>query len=257
MVNLVRRRMAWAAIYGERYALSLVYLYFAWIEWHTVWYFAGHGFQMLRLAWIEPPDTRGAVLAEFARHVVALLLNFSTAVFLLAGRRPAVPPQKYGDIFVPLAAAFFVLFYNVVEWLPISVQKSLCPHAWQIPLILSGLLLTVIGPAISLWAIFYLRRSFGIFVEVRKVVLGGPYQWVRHPMYLGYVCMLAGLLLANFSAIFFLLVPIHVVLLVYRARLEEARLAEHSPQYRQYMARTGFLFPKFRASPVLDLPEVR
>lgn len=257
MLKLTGRKMVMAAVYGERYVLSLVYLYFAWIEWHTIWYFVGHEFLMLRLTWIEPPVTRDTVFAEVARHVVAFLLNFSTGIFLLLGRRTVMLPQKLRDIFVPLAAAFFVLTYDAVAWFPISIRESLCPHGWQIPLIFAGLLLAVVGPAVSVWAIFYLRRSFGVFVEVRKVVVGGPYQWVRHPMYLGYIGMLAGLLLANFSVVFFLLVPVHVALLVYRARLEEARLAEYSPEYRQYMGRTGFLFPKFRLAPVFEVPDVR
>ena len=86
---------------------------------------------------------------------------------------------------------------------------------------------------------------------VRKVILDGPYQWVRHPIYLGYICMLAGLVLANFSAAYFILVPIHIALLLYRARLEEARLSEHSAEYREYMKRTGFIFPRLRR-PALD-----
>ncbi len=107
------------------------------------------------------------------------------------------------------------------------------------------------GPAVAIWAVLYLGRSFGVFVVVRKVILDGPYQWVRHPIYLGYICMLAGLVLANFSAAYFILVPIHIGLLLYRARLEEARLSEHSAEYRQYMKRTGFIFPKLH-HPTLD-----
>jgi protein-S-isoprenylcysteine O-methyltransferase Ste14 len=35
-------------------------------------------------------------------------------------------------------------------------------------------------------------------------------------------------------------------LIIYRARLEEARLAESSPEYQEYQKRTGFIFPRFR-----------
>jgi protein-S-isoprenylcysteine O-methyltransferase Ste14 len=99
---------------------------------------------------------------------------------------------------------------------------------------------------VALWAILYLGRSFGVFVVVRTVIFGGPYRWVRHPMYLGYICMLAGLALANYSVAYFSLVPIHMVLLLYRARLEESRLSEYSMEYREYRKRTGFIFPRFR-----------
>jgi hypothetical protein len=37
-----------------------------------------------------------------------------------------------------------------------------------------------------------------------------------------------------------------MVLLLYRARLEESRLSEYSMEYREYRKRTGFIFPRFR-----------
>jgi protein-S-isoprenylcysteine O-methyltransferase Ste14 len=209
---------------------------------------------MLRLIWVEPPITRGAVFAELAHHVILLLLNFFVGIFLLLARPAAVPPQKLKDILVPLTTSFFNLTYNFIPWFPTSVQKSLCPLDLQTPLIVAGLLLGVIGPAVAIWSILYLGRSFGILVVVRKVILGGPYQWVRHPMYLGYICMLAGLMFVNFSAAFFILVPIQIVLLLYRAHLEEVRLSEYSAEYREYRKRAGFIFPRLRR-PAPDSPE--
>jgi len=131
------------------------------------------------------------------------------------------------------------------------LRKSLCSPDWQTPLIVIGLFLGLMGPAVAIWAVLYLGRSFGVFVVVRKAILDGPYQWVRHPMYLGYIFMLAGLVLANFSVAYIILVSIHIALLLYRARLEEARLSEHSAEYREYVKRTGFIFPKLRR-PALD-----
>lgn len=254
MVTTFGRKAAWTAVYVERYVLSLVYLYFAWVELHAVLFFTRNEFQILQLGWVEPLGTRGALFAEAARHVMSLLLNLFTGVLLLLGRRAAVPPQRPRDILVPLATSFFNLTYNAIPWLPISVQKSLCPLDWQTPLIVMGLLLGVIGLAVATWGILYLGRSFGVFVVVRKVIFGGPYQWVRHPMYLGYGCMLAGLILTNCSAAYFVLVPIHMILLVYRARLEEARLSDYSAEYSEYRKRTGFILPRGRR-PAVNEPE--
>jgi protein-S-isoprenylcysteine O-methyltransferase Ste14 len=248
MLTTLGRKAALTAVYAEKYVLSLVYLYFAWIEIHAVWYLIRNEYPILRIILAQPPVTKGAMFAELARHVVLLLLNFFTGIFLMLGRRAAVPPQRPRDILVPLITAFFNLTYNAIPWLPTSVQRSLWPPGMQIPLIVAGLLLGVIGPAIAIWGVLYLGRSFGILVVVRKVVLGGPYRWVRHPMYLGYLCMLAGLILTNFSAAYFILVPIQIVLLLYRARLEEARLAECSAEYREYRKHTGFIFPRLRRS---------
>lgn len=246
-------KAASVAVYFERYVLSVAYLFFAWIEFRTFLKLAGPHFLTLREIWIASPMTRDIVLVEGGRRIVECLLYFFTGLLLLLARRPSVRPQQIKDIVVPLGVTFYFVLYFAVERFPLSLQKSLCPQGWQLPLILVGFLLCIIGPAFTVWAILYLRRSFGILVVVRKVVLAGPYQWVRHPMYAGYVAMLTGLMLANFSAAYFVLVPIQILLLIYRARLEEERLCENSSEYREYTKRVGFLFPKFHR-PATDSP---
>ena len=240
MLRTLSQKAALAAVYAERYLLSLVYLGYAGYEFHKLWFI-----------WLGPASNSGAAAVEVARHIIALMLNFFVGVLLLLGRRAAVAPQNLKDILIPLAGSFFYLTYNTTYWFPALLRKSLCSPGWQGPLTVTGLFLGLMGPAVATWAVLYLGRSFGIFVVVRKVILDGPYQWVRHPIYLGYICMLAGLVLVNFSAAYFILVPIHIGLLLYRAHLEEVRLSEHSVEYRKYMKRTGFIFPKLRR-PVLD-----
>lgn len=222
------------AIYTERYVLSLVYLCLAWFEFQKPW-----------LGWNGPPATAGAVVVQSSRHLTQVLLFLFTALLLLLARRAAVPPQSLQGILVPLATTFFTLAYSAVAWLPTALQKNLCPIDLQMPTTVAAIVLIVLGPAIALWGILHLGRSFGIFVEVRKVVFSGPYRWVRHPMYLGWICMCVGNALGFFSAAYFILVTIHILLLRYRARLEEAQLSEYSADYREYMKRTGFVFPRF------------
>jgi protein-S-isoprenylcysteine O-methyltransferase Ste14 len=170
---------------------------------------------------------------------------------LLLGRRAVVPPQKLKFILVPLVATFFTVFYYVVPWFPAALQINLCPPEFQKVLVIAGLTFIIIGPLFALWGILHLGRSFGVFVTVRKVVMTGPYQWIRHPMYLSGVCLCLGVALANCSIAYFLLVAVHISLLLYRARLEETQLAEHSREYLAYMNRTGFIFPRFRNSQVM------
>jgi protein-S-isoprenylcysteine O-methyltransferase Ste14 len=235
-MNANSNKAAMLAVFTERYVLSLVFLCSAWFEFHILW-----------IGWPNQPGTENAAFVEIGRHVNRLMMDLFIGSLLLLGRRVAVPPRKLKNILVPLATTFFYLMYDTVPWFPASLQKSLCPAGWQVPLAVAGLVLgVIIGPVVAMWGILYLGRSFGIFVMVRKVVLGGPYHWVRHPMYLGWICICAGLVLTNFSGACFILVAIHIFLLVYRARLEEAQLAEYSPEYREYMKRTGFIFPRLR-----------
>jgi protein-S-isoprenylcysteine O-methyltransferase Ste14 len=237
MMKTLSPKVALTAVYSERYVLSLVYLYLTWVEFHK-----------LCLIWLGPVSNAGAEAIPAARHVILLFLNFFVALLLLLGRRAAVPPQKLKDIVIPLATSFFNLTYYTTLWFPASLLKNLCSPDWQMRFTVTGLSLGLMGPAVAIWSLLFLGRSFGIFVVVRKVVLDGPYRWVRHPMYLGYICMLVGLALVNFSAVYLVLVSTHIGLLLYRAHLEEARLSEHSAEYREYTKRTGFILPKLRRS---------
>ena len=229
------RKTALTAVYAERYVLSLIFLYLGWIDLHKLW--AGGPGQY---------GTERALLVGIAHHVIYSQLQIYTGLLLLLGRRAAVPPQNFKDLLVPLATTFFNLTYSAVPWFPAALKKSLCPVGLQTSFAATGLCFNFIGFVVAIWGAFHLGRSFGVFIVVRKVVFDGAYRWVRHPMYLGYICLLAGLAFANFSAAYFILVPIHVSLLLYRARLEEARLSEHSTEYQEYIRQTGFIFPRLR-----------
>jgi protein-S-isoprenylcysteine O-methyltransferase Ste14 len=223
------------AVYIERYALSLLYFYLASVEFNK-----SLGILSGRLG------TETTVFIDTAHHLILFLLGIFTGLLLLLARRATVPPQKPEFILVPLATTFFNLLYYTVPWFPVSLQTNLCPQGLQMPLLAAGLVCIIIGPMFALSGILYLGRSFGIYVTVRKVVMTGPYQWVRHPMYLGWVCTCIGVALANCSSAYFLLVALHISLLLYRAHLEETQLSAHSPEYREYMKHTRFIFPRFR-----------
>jgi protein-S-isoprenylcysteine O-methyltransferase Ste14 len=59
--------------------------------------------------------------------------------------------------------------------------------------------------------------------------------------------MFGGLAVAYPCSALFAIVPTHFGLFAWRAHLEEVRLAEASPAYREYMKHTGSIFPKLRA----------
>jgi protein-S-isoprenylcysteine O-methyltransferase Ste14 len=230
------QQAAWIADFTERYVLSLLFLAFAWLE-----------FTQAALGWhILQHGGNHADFAYFIQHVIMVLLNVSIGGTLLFGQPMVVGPQTIEEIVIPLAATFFYLAYSSIDSLPPWLSDNLAPPAWQPPLAVFGLALGVMGRIIAAWGAFYLGRSFGIFVSVREVVLGGPYRYVRHPIYLGYLLMFGGLALAYSCSALFIIVPTHFGLFLWRARLEETRLAESSPAYRKYMANTGSIFPKIR-----------
>ncbi len=232
---ILGRKATLSVVYAERYVLPLVFFCLAWIDLHKLW--------------VNGPEQNGTenlMLAGIARHVLYSQMQIYVGFLLLLGRCTAVPPKNLKDFLVPLIATFYYFSYSAVPWLPAPLRESLSPANLQTLFAAIGLFLNLLGISIAIWSAVSLGRAFGVFIEVKNVVLDGAYRWVRHPMYLGYFCLLTGVVFVNFSIAFFILVPINIVLLLYRARLEEERLCEYSPQYSEYQKHTGFIFPKFR-----------
>jgi protein-S-isoprenylcysteine O-methyltransferase Ste14 len=229
------RRIGLTAVYLERYGLSLVFIVLAGLRIH----------HLVALDPQERSQIAASPLVEILGQIVWVQMYLYVGLLLLFGRRVMAPPQNLTDLIIPLGTTFFNLSYSAIPWLPVALQKNLCPAGWQPSCVAIGLVFNLAGLCIGVWAAIHLGRSFGVFIEVRKPVLEGAYRWVRHPMYLGHLCFLTGFAILNFSLAFFILVPLHIFLLLYRARLEEARLAEVSLEYAEYQKRTGFIFPKF------------
>jgi len=229
-------RAAPLALAVERYGLSAFFLYLAWGEIAQV---RAHHAVLLT------GDAPEGLFAEIVKHVLVVLLDLLVGMLLLSSRRPLVPPQEWKDVLVPLAANFFYLAYNLAEWVPAPLSANRWPAAWRMALAHVALYLGLSGFALAIWAILHLGRSFAVLVTVKRVVMRGPYRFVRHPIYLSYVLQTAGFVCAYGSLAFVALVAAHVALLVYRAHLEEARLAAHSDEYRDYRAKTGFLMPRW------------
>jgi protein-S-isoprenylcysteine O-methyltransferase Ste14 len=227
--------LAATASFAERYVLSAVYLYLALSQLNKA-----------RELFSGQIQSQTSLFLTASHHFTLVLLGLFTSALLLFGHRVAEPPRGFKQIVVPLITTFFNLTYFAVAWFPPGWRVNLCPPQFQNAAIVVGLTCIAIGPVIGLWGIMNLGRSFGVFISVRKVVLTGPYQWIRHPIYLGWVCFCAGLALVNFSGAYFVLITLHISLLLYRARLEEAQLASYSAEYRDSMKHTGFIFPRLR-----------
>ena len=95
-----------------------------------------------------------------------------------------------------------------------------------------GLIVVVIGK-------IALGRSFGLVPANRGVVVAGPYTWVRHPIYTGYVITHAAFLLAHPSPLNIGIVAITDIALVVRALAEE-RILSDDAMYRSYCLRVNW-----------------
>jgi protein-S-isoprenylcysteine O-methyltransferase Ste14 len=65
-------------------------------------------------------------------------------------------------------------------------------------------------------------------------------------MYLGEITMMAGVVVASLSPYGVALLACFIVLQVWRARMEQQRLAQVSPAYADHLETTGMFLPRTR-----------
>ena len=87
------------------------------------------------------------------------------------------------------------------------------------------------------WRVLYAAQ------EQRVLATTGPYSYVRHPQYVGFILVMLGFLLQWPTLLTLAMFPVLAVMYVRLARREEAEvLAAHGDAYRRYMAEVpGFL----------------
>jgi protein-S-isoprenylcysteine O-methyltransferase Ste14 len=84
-----------------------------------------------------------------------------------------------------------------------------------------------------------LGRSFGVVPANRGVVVRGPYNVVRHPIYAGYLVTHAAFLLAHPAPWNVAIVLCADTALIVRALMEE-RVLSTDAAYQQYCQRVGW-----------------
>src|SRR5256714_8386986 len=110
----------------------------------------------------------------FVLRQVLALSYFTMLVVLYSTRLPQRgTDHRLGVILVAFTGTFSALLGT---FLPGGERRE-----W---LVLPGDILATIGLIYSVWGLAYLRRSFSITPEARRLVTGGPYRLSRPPVYL-------------------------------------------------------------------------
>lgn len=99
--------------------------------------------------------------------------------------------------------------------------------------------LSLVGLAFVIAGKIVLGRSFGLIPANRGVVARGPYGWMRHPIYAGYLLTHLGFIAAHPTAWNMTVIVIADAALVFRALLEE-RVLTQDERYREYCAKVGW-----------------
>src|SRR5436309_14039932 len=150
---------------------------------------------------------------------------------------------------ITYAALFigFVLVYLPARFL--SWSGIVAPATTGVPQV-AGLIIVAIGTAIALWSVFTFvfigKGTPAPFDPPKKLVIRGPYRFVRNPMYIGAGMTLAGaalyyqsLSIFIYTGSFFLITHLFVVL------YEEPTLRRtFGNEYEAYFGRVRRWIPK-------------
>ncbi|HUD44779.1 MAG TPA: isoprenylcysteine carboxylmethyltransferase family protein [Patescibacteria group bacterium] len=108
-----------------------------------------------------------------------------------------------------------------------------------------GVLLCAAGITFAIWARAHLGRNWGMPRTLREkpeLVTTGPYAYVRHPIYSGFILAAIGTALVN--ELFLLVFVYAVIYFLYSARIEEHDMLQLFPkEYPEYLRRTKALIP--------------
>ncbi|MBJ7610614.1 MAG: isoprenylcysteine carboxylmethyltransferase family protein [Candidatus Dormibacteraeota bacterium] len=165
------------------------------------------------------------------------LLFCAIPVFIYVGR-PA-PRARDGRVLPRVAGLTGTVMLLVVGALP-QGAKLYTPPPW-----FGGVSTTVsaIAFALAVCGLLYLRRSLSIIPEARRLVTGGPYRVVRHPLYAAEILAAAAYVLVNPGALEAAVFAPFVAVQLLRSRFEERLLTETYPRYRVYARHTRRLIP--------------
>ena len=146
--------------------------------------------------------------------------------------------------FVAIAPGFLAVFFTPpIEYIYLP---SVIPHKDSLEIAGLGLILAAL--LLRVWTRLALRGQYNGRLQIQpdhRLVTSGPYRYMRHPGYAGFVLMALGLATCFSSLGGLIVIPLLLIPgLAYRMRVEERLLIEQfGDAYRKYATHTRRLFP--------------
>jgi len=191
-------------------------------------------------------------LLDFVLHVVLDVRKVRNRGDLSPrGPEASVPRLPMAAVAVSTLLSFVLVLAIPLSWL-LSADGFLL--LCLVPIIdpsevmwIPGLTVLCLGIVLHGWSRFVRKdmASSWAMSSGHRLIRKGPYRWIRHPSYASYMLSFVGLFLMIPSvATAVLLVGIPGYYLVTFAE-ESLLVSQLGDEYREYIAQTGRLFPKF------------
>lgn len=193
---------------------------------------------------------RRVVVAGFALLYWAGVLVQARRVRKQIGRSPNLKPRGRKEKLLWFGWLLVILIWMiqplVIDRVPgAQLRESLLTRTGLV----IGVVLTVAGWIGTIWCYLAMGNAWRIGInrqEKNTLIDRGPYRFVRHPIYLFQIVMLAGGALLLPTLLSSIILVVHLVCALSKALDEEAYLLSvHGETYRELTKRTGRLLPKF------------
>jgi protein-S-isoprenylcysteine O-methyltransferase Ste14 len=156
---------------------------------------------------------------------------------------PTAVALRTSGLALMLSVMAYVLNPRWMRWSSLTLPSWL---RW------SGAGLGAASLALVYWVFHTLGKNITPTAETREeheLVTGGPYRWVRHPLYTVGSSFFASLSILAANWFMGLASVVVLVMLLVRLPKEEEKLIERfGDEYRAYMRRTGRLLPRIKRS---------
>jgi len=173
--------------------------------------------------------------------VTALVVIPKNPELLIERSKSHLDTKAWDKVIMPVAAGLMPLFSWILAGLDLRLDWG--PEV-RLSLQAAGLVVTVIGHVIVVWAIG-VNAFFSVVVRIQEerghsVATSGPYRWIRHPGYLGAI-MFSGAVPLLLSSWWALIPGIgSIILYVLRTSLEDQTLQDELPGYSDYVEQVNY-----------------
>ena len=172
-------------------------------------------------------------LLDFTAQTADTCFQLALAVLIIIRyRRVAATSGLYPRIVALLGSFLFVL-----------LVPFLSRHESSPSLEIISLVLMLSGSILSTMVLLALGRSFSILPEARKLVVTGPYRFVRHPLYATELIFMLKLVIQFTLWPAVIVFLIQLVIQLERMRIEEQLLSRTFAEYGMYASHTVRLIP--------------